>query len=84
MPENESPAPSNLLGWKRRIAAYLGSHGIEKSESAIRRMAARIDARMTAMNDVHTFEAGLRILGIITDTTARDAIRNIEREKVTA
>lgn len=84
MPENESPAPSNLLGWKRRIAAYLGSHGIEKSESAIRRMAARIDARMERMNDVHTFEDGLRILGIITDETPMLAIRNIEREQVAA
>ncbi|VXB24828.1 hypothetical protein [Citricoccus sp. K5] len=39
--------------------------------------------RAAQRRDLGWYEA-LRILGIITDTTARDAIRNIEREQVAA
>ena len=78
MPEN------TLTGWKRRIAAYLEANGIEKSPSAISRMATKINKRFewsTANIDATDYElaeAALRILGIHADPTARDAVRNIE------
>lgn len=78
MPEND------LLGWKCRIAAYCEANGIEKSESAIRRMAAKINKRFewsTAninATDYELAETALRILGILSDPTARDAVRNVE------
>ena len=78
MPEN------TLTGWKRRIAAYLEANGIEKSTSAISRMATKINKRFewsTANIDATDYElaeTALRILGIHADPTARDAVRNIE------
>ena len=84
MPEN------TLTGWKRRITTYLDANGIEKSSSAISRMATKINKRFewaTANVDATDYElaeAGLRILGILSDPTARDAVRNIERETVAA
>ena len=80
MPEIDS----TLTGWKRRIAAYCEANGIEKSESAIRRMAAKINARFewatanVGATDYELAETALRILGLHSDPTARDAVRNIE------
>ena len=78
MPEN------TLTGWKRRIAAYLEANGIEKSPSAISRMATKINKRFewsTANIDATDYElaeTALRVLGIHADPAARDAARNIE------
>ena len=78
MPEN------TLTGWKRRIAAYLEVNGIEKSPSAISRMATKINKRFewsTANIDATDYElaeTALRILGIHADPTARDAAHNME------
>ena len=37
------------------------------------------DERIKNMTEDQMYDEGLRILGIITDTTPRDAIKNIER-----
>ena len=75
MPEN------TLTGWKRRIAAYLEANGIEKSPSAISRMATKINKRFewsTANIDATDYELAEAALRIHADPTARDAARNIE------
>lgn len=74
MPEN------SLTGWKRRITAYCEEHQIEKSTSAISRMAVKINKRFETytqfvdVDDDAVFEMGLRILGIHRDETPRMAI----------
>lgn len=71
-------------GWKHKIRAYCDSNGIPKTDSAIQRMALKISKRMAAMNKASTmtedelFFEGLRILGIISDDTARIADQRIE------
>lgn len=72
---------STFSAKKNDIKRYCEENGLDRSDSQISRMALKIHKRGDAVQD---FEHGLRILGIITDTTARDAIRNIEREQVVA
>lgn len=71
-------APS-LTGWKNKIREYCDANGIDKSDSQVSRMATKICKRMAAMNEEIDFYTALRILGMSSDTTARDAIRNMER-----
>lgn len=77
MPKNET---LTLTGWKKRITAYCVDHMIEKSAGQIERMALKIHKRQQSMSEVLDFYAALRILGICSDTTARDAINNLERQ----
>lgn len=78
MPEN------TLTGWKRRITAYCAANNIPRSSSQISRMALKINKRFewaTANVDATDYElaeAGLRILGIHMDPTARDAVKSLE------
>lgn len=73
-------------GWEKRITEYCFDHGIERSKGQVQRMAVKIAKRfkfMTGMrfaSEAEQFEVGLRILGLHSDTTARDAITNIERQ----
>ena len=67
-----------------QVEEVLEANGIEKSPSAISRMATKINKRFewsTANIDATDYElaeTALRILGIHADPTARDAVRNIE------
>ena len=63
-----------LTGWKHRIRAYCDANAIDKSDSQVSRMALKISKRMTSMNSVTDWERALRILGLATDTTPRDAL----------
>ena len=72
------PEPS-LTGWRTRISDYCEANGIDKSKNQIKRMACQINKRMESMNEELDFYTALRILGLSSDTTARDAIRNMER-----
>ena len=73
-------------GWEKRITQYCFDHGIERSKGQIQRMAIKIAKRfqfMTGMryaSEAEQFEIGLRILGLHSDTTARDAVKNIEKQ----
>lgn len=69
---------TNLTAWKKAISTYCDENKIDKSDSQVSRMAVKITKRMTAMNEDLDFFQALRILGLISDTTARDAIRNLE------
>lgn len=68
MPEN------SLIGWRTKIADYCEANGIEKSKGQIKRMACQISKRMADMNEELDFYTALRILGLSSDTTARDAV----------
>lgn len=65
-------------GYKMRILAHCLAEGIEITSSKAQRLAVRIARRAEAMQEQHDFYESLRVLGIYTDTTARDAVRNME------
>lgn len=75
---------TTLTGWKHRIRDYCDTQGIPKTDSQVSRMAVKISKRMTAMNEELDFYEALRVLGMSTDTTARNAVRNIEHSTRTA
>lgn len=75
--------PKNFLtttGWEKRITQYCFDHGIDRTKGQIQRMALKIAKRFQYMTgqrfatESEEFYAGLRILGIYTDDTARTAI----------
>lgn len=66
------------VGYRQRIAAYCFDHGIEISRSKARRLGERMYRRAQSMQGEFDFYESLRILGIHTDSTARDAIMNLE------
>ena len=76
MPENKTTA----TGFKKRILAAVP----DMNERYAQRLAYRVNRRMdhyTRFVDLpveSVYEEGLRILGIMPDPTARDAVRNIE------
>lgn len=71
-------------GFKKKIIEHCDAHGIKISQSRATKIAIRI-ARRAELAHVGTcpedeqIERELRILGIYTDVTARDAIREIEK-----
>lgn len=78
--QGETVVPENsLTGFKRRIAAYAFDNGVELGSSKISRLATRIKKRADVMQDEFDFYESLRVLGIHTDSTARDAIKSIDR-----
>ena len=70
--------------WKKRISTYCAANGIEKSAGQIERMAIKAykrvehEEQLRNATEYEIFEAGLRILGIYTDITPREAIDNME------
>ncbi len=66
-------------GFQNRIIRFCFDNGIEISNSKARKLSIRLARRMDAMSEEFDFYESLRILGMTTDTTARDAVRNLER-----
>ena len=70
--------------WKKRITEYCLANGIDKSAGQIERMAIKAykrverEEQLRNATEYEIYEAGLRILGIYTDVTARDAADNME------
>lgn len=62
-------------GFEKRIAAAAP----ELSKSKVQRLAIKMAKRAAAMQEQFDFFECMRILGMSSDTTARDAIRNMER-----
>ena len=60
-------------GFQARIVDHCLTHGIEISNSKARKLSIRLARRMEAMNEQFDFYESLRILGMTTDTTARQA-----------
>ena len=67
------------VGYRQRIQEWCFDNGVEMSRSKARRLGERMYRRAQAMQAEFDFYAELRILGMLSDTTARDAVRNIER-----
>lgn len=61
-------------GYEKKILEAVP--GIKKSKA--QRLALKIAKRAAAMQEQFDFYESLRVLGLITDTTARDAVRNME------
>ena len=68
--------------FKARIISYCIDNGVELSGSKAQRLAVRIARRAEKMQQEFDFFEHMRILGMTSDTTARDAVRNIERATV--
>ena len=68
--------------FKARIISYCVDNGVELSASKAQRLAVRIARRAERMQQEFDFFEHMRILGMTSDTTARDAVRNIERATV--
>ena len=68
MPEN------SIHGFERRIARECPSLSRSQAKAA----AKKIKYIMDNMTEVFDFYEGLRIMGIISDPTARDAVRSLE------
>ena len=64
----------NITGFKRRITAEFP----DLSTGQVKAAAKRIAWRAAHMNEVFDFYAELRILGIIPDPTALEAVENVE------
>ncbi|AIY01172.1 hypothetical protein ART_1573 [Arthrobacter sp. PAMC 25486] len=69
MPENDT-----ATGFKNRIIEAVP--GVNHNFAA--RCANRIKRRADRMQEEFDFYESLRILGLVSDTTARDAVRNLE------
>lgn len=65
-----------ITGYQKRILEAAPAIGKNKAE----RLAIKLVKRQERMLEQFDFDESLRIFGVITDTTPRDAIRNIERE----
>ena len=65
--------------FKARIVSYCIDNGVELSNSKAQRLAIRIARRAEKMQAEFDFFESLRVLGMTSDPTARDAVRNIER-----
>lgn len=71
MPENSTPT---LTGYKRRIAAEFP----QLSTGQVKATAKKVFWIAQNMHEVFDFYEALRVLGIHSDTTARDGIKNME------
>lgn len=65
-------------GFTWKIVAFCAEHGIAITGSKADRLGVRMKRRADKMQAQFDFYESLRVLGIHTDSTARDAIRNIE------
>ena len=66
-------------GFMRRIIDHCAEVGEFISESKARRLGVRLARRAERMQEEFDFYEGLRVLGIQSDPTAREAVYNIEK-----
>ena len=64
-----------ITGYQKKIMAAVPGMNKNKAE----RLAIKIGKRAEAMQEQFDFYECLRILGLISDTTARDAVSNLEK-----
>lgn len=71
--------PETQTGFKKKVAEFALENGIPLSERQIKNLGGKMHKRAAFMQTEFDFFENLRILGMLSDTTARDAVRNIER-----
>jgi ABC-type multidrug transport system fused ATPase/permease subunit len=64
-------------GYEKRIAQWHAEHGLTISKGKTQRLALRLAKRQAPL--IEDFDEAMRNLGIISDPTPREAIRNLER-----
>lgn len=69
-----------ITGYQKKIMETAPEIGKNKAE----RLAIKLAKRQERMQEQFDFYESLRIFGVISDPTPRDAIRNIEREQAAA
>ena len=69
-----------ITGYQKRIMEAAPDVGKNKAE----RLAIKLVKRQERMQEQFDFYESLRIFGVITDTTPRDAVRNLERLEMAA
>ena len=84
MPKNDYTA--TVTGFEKRIREARPELGRRLARMLAERINRRMDyyTRFVDLPVESVYEEGLRILGIMSDPTARDAVRNIEREAAAA
>ena len=84
MPKNDYTA--TVTGFEKRIREARPELGRRLARKLAERINRRMDyyTRFVDLPVESVYEEGLRILGIMSDPTARDAVRNIEREAAAA
>ena len=65
-------------GFKNRLIEEAPNLGVEVTAGQAAKMGIRLARRAERMAEQFDFYESLRILGIVTDTTARDAVANLE------
>lgn len=65
-------------GYRNRLLEEAPALGIDVSKKQAEKIGIRIARRVESQMVELDFYESLRILGLISDTTARDAIRNLE------
>ena len=70
----------SIHGYERRIAADFPTLSRSQAKALAKKVAWRVEnmTRFVGATDADMYEDALRILGIMPDPTARDAVRNIE------
>ena len=69
---------TSAKGFTWRIVAHCEEHGIPLSGSKADRLGVRMKRRAESQQEEFDFFAALRILGIQSDPTAREAVYNVE------
>ena len=69
---------TSAKGFTWRIVAYCEEHGIPLSGSKADRLGVRMKRRAERMQEEFDFYEGLRVLGIQSDPTAREAVYRME------
>ena len=65
-----------LTGWKQRITEFCDERGIVKSDSAVRRLAAKIHKRAQVMQEMDPDDL-IRSVLCYSDPTGERAVRNV-------
>ena len=71
--------PETQTGFKKKVAEFALENGLPLSERQIKNIGGKMHKRAAFMQTEFDFFQNLRILGMQSDTTPRDAVRNIER-----
>ena len=83
MPKNMSPAEiKNTTATELQGEIIAAVPGVNRTYA--KRCAYRMKRAADRHEEKHDFYTALRILGLISDTTARDAVSNLEKELIPA